>query len=90
MSMVMLFLAALPIQAQAAATAPDGDKLVVRDMPQGTAPKGGKLCGNETAPNGDKLCVRDIPQGTAHNRDKPCGSETAPNGDKLCVRDVSH
>lgn len=78
MSMTMLLLAALPIQVQAAATAPNSDKLVVRDMPQGAAPKGGELCGSETAPNGDKLCVRDMPQ------------STAPDGDKMVVDDVSH
>lgn len=60
MSMVMMFLAALPMHVQAAATAPNGDKLVVRDMPQGTAPNGDKPCGSETAPNGDKMCVRDV------------------------------
>ncbi|MDR6125927.1 hypothetical protein QE452_000591 [Sphingomonas sp. SORGH_AS438] len=74
MSMTMLFLAALPIQVQAAATAPNSDKLVVRDMPQGAARKGGELCGSETAPNGDKLCVRDMPQGTASKEGKLCGS----------------
>jgi len=88
MSMTMLFLAALSIQAQALATAPNGDKLVVRDMSQGTAPKEGKLCGSDTASNGDKLCVRDMPQGTAPKGGKLCGSDTAPNGDKLCVRDM--